>query len=318
MTVNQGNDVGQEYITISQSGDGEYTFADNASIYWDTEDYKTTAADDGAGTSYTTSKPFKTKYTFSQNVENLSIVSSNDYKAVQLGEEFKITATQTGDVKNSIRVVVSAEAVLPGVGFKLPASANELIIMQIVTEDSQTTYLKLTADNVFKAWDGTSDPAFTLNKKAEGQVYNYAVVKVFCACPSTPGFVLVEREHSTDPYTGAPSGTPVSGGKLKFTVTETGVNAPATPTAMSLTVADMDLTVGQSAISKVSFTVASGVPDDRVTFTYSAEGKVTATVEGNVITVHADAVTDSTVTITVKSVSNPAVSATITVDVTAS
>ena len=315
MTTNQDNDVNPEYITITQTGLGEYQFADNSKMYWDSEDFKTVAADDGSGHSYTTSKPYKTKYSLSENVVDLTIATVG-YKAVQLGKEFTITATQVGDIKDKITVSVAAEAVLPGAGFELPDNANELIIMQITTEDSLTTYLKLTADNTFKAWDGTSDPTFVLNKKVSGQVYNYAVVKLFCAIPANPGYLLVERAESSDPFVGAPSDTLVTSGKLKFTVSETGVNTPAAPTAMSLTVTSVaSLTVGNSVVSKINWTAASGLADDRVGITYNTGGDtyVSAFVEGNVITVTGLAATASPVIITVTSLGNDSLTATITI-----
>ncbi len=300
LTTNSSNTVNTEYVTISQDGTGAYNFAPSdgsgnpQKVYWDSNDYKSSEPGDA-------SRPYKTIYTLTNNVEDITI-QTVPYKVVKLGNEFTIKATHSSaaDSKSSITVTMEAES-----GFNY--ADGVVLFFEVTPLGGSPTYIKLTANDTLKAWDGTSAASFTLDRDGSGPDYKTATVKAYIGYPASNPPIF-SREHTNDSITG-PSATPLVNGVLKFIVTDTAAINNAI-TGVAVNKSNMTLTAGQSDTATISLTPEYSITNLNDVLKITITGDITATISGNTITITAgDDITSGAVTIT--SITNTSASATI-------
>ena len=228
MTTNQGNQAAPEYITLTQSGDGAYTFTTEAkhTVYWDSDDWKDVSGEN----------PYKTNYKLSAtkttiNGEKAAEAARVVYTVVKVGEDITLNAVQTnGNAKANVTCTLPTDKVI----FAKPASINTVeiaVILKVSVTNGATEYFKLTSDNTFsklKAGEGdtfiwdTSDHSFTIPGVASSTNYETATISVYYGYPGTNG-ITYERASST-PAPAGPSATPFTGAKLVFSIETSGSN----------------------------------------------------------------------------------------------
>jgi len=228
MTTNQGNTANPEYITLTQSGSGAYTFTTEAkqTVYWDSNDWKAASGENPYKTNYKLS-PITTTIDGEKAAESARVV----YTVAKVGEDIVLNAVQTnGNAKTNVTCTLPTDEV----DFDKPAAINGteiVVILKVVVTNGATEYFKLTSDNTFSklvagdggtySWD-TTNHSFTIPGVASSTSYENVTISVYYGYPGTDG-IIYERENPT-PAPAGPSTTPISGAKLVFSIETSGSN----------------------------------------------------------------------------------------------
>ena len=235
VTTNENNSASQEFIKLSQSGAGAYTFTQVKSVvYWDEEDKKDSSD---------ASTPFHTTYKLSAETSTVDAPNNaqqspqkTTYTVVKVGDTLTLNAIQESGTTDTAKAA-GVKVELPstdGVLFALPAALGTteaaIFLKVTVATTAPTEYLfKLTAANTFTqvSADGSSfvtgdDSNKFLLPADTGANYKTATVDVLYGYAGTDGVVYKRANAST--AVDGPSTVPFSGAKLVFKITETGAN----------------------------------------------------------------------------------------------
>jgi hypothetical protein len=294
-TQNSNNSASPEFITLVQGGSGGYTFADEASIYWDTTDIK-----NGSGGA--------TTFTLESVVADTPVTG---YKAVVVGNSFVVkTAIETpkgaGDLTNLTCSLSSSGFAAPYVGDT--GTSSLFVSVKSGAHDPET--FQISAADTFSKWDGDSfEPGstFTIYKNTGLKTYEDVAVTVYYGYTGTG----VTKNHDSGVQPEGPTQKPIAAGSsLTFTVNQTGSNM-----SFSLSKTAMTLAASASDTTTITFNPSSFANKD-VTFEYSVVGVVTAAISESTITVTAAGTpAGDSVVVTVKSVADPSKTATINVTI---
>lgn len=180
-TVNNSNTATSEYVVLTQSGTGAYTFSESTKVYYDTYN-----SDSVSGTTYLLNSPI----TISDN--------TNSYKVVKIGKTFTINAAHTPANVTDLTSMECAITFNDG----LTLTNNYLLIFK-VTNNTTTSYLVYNGTS----WTG-GDNTFTIGvKDGSPDTYYSSTVDVYYGYLTT----------ATPTASTAPSATPIDHVTFYFT-----------------------------------------------------------------------------------------------------
>jgi hypothetical protein len=229
-TENGGNIPSSEYIELSQTGDGAYSFAPHTTVYYDTHNYWNTVAN-GAETKYI---PSDTKYSF---------ISGQD--VVKLGDGFNIKTTKvtvSTDLYTNLTCAVSDTNLTPKPGW------NVYLVFYEDTPAKKVVMMKK-ADGWYQGSSFTiKNNTFTIYNNS-GTSYDPVPVQVYYGC-ATGGITTAPAKY---PLAGSDS-PPANGAILRFTVTTPEINPPGIQLSNSSLTATVD-----DGVTSLSATVMGGI-----------------------------------------------------------
>lgn len=214
-TVNDGNSVTAEYVTLTQSGTGQYKFADGLTVFYDSKDYKDTN--------------ILTEYRVN-NATNI-VVNGDDYSVVKLGNSFTVEAAKSVVPTAALTVGVKVTGANIADGFKL--------ILRATSADGTVAPVYLIYNG--SAWSPASF-SMGVNTGAEPDAYYTTNIDVFYGYPAASVPTIIG--HASTPST-----QPLNSAALTFTATVTGDNTNAFAVSSPTGVA------AESPLSAVNFTV---------------------------------------------------------------
>jgi len=154
-TVNEGNNANSEYIVLSQSGAGAYTFVNEQAVYYNTVNRSV------AGEPTTT-------YELSGDVVPLdtNLDETNEYTAVKLGNNITLAATQT----SGYHADLSCSVALSGEAINIPT--GYVLILKADTD-------KPAADDQYLVYSGTWSPASFTIYANENTAYYGTTIQIY-------------------------------------------------------------------------------------------------------------------------------------------
>lgn len=235
MTTNSGNSASSEYITLTQGGEGAYTFADNQNIYWNTSDYFDS-----------TENKYYTDFSLTGNVDTTTF---SGLTVVQLGKSITLTTTQTGGtLADTLDCILTCE--------NFTKRTNEGDIYLIATVNSTDYLFKLTANNTFTrgtvtngSFTPSSPESHSFPIAKNGTAYYTTEVKVYYAMETT-GVIKIEHTKGGEPI--GPSTKPIDNATLTFTINANGGNNPDTTPLLGMTVDKVAMTLTVSGATETA------------------------------------------------------------------
>lgn len=209
-TSNSGNNVTTDYVTIVQDnaneGSGAYTFAGNAKIHWNSDDYK-----DGQN--------INTKFTLDGVATNVA----TGYALTQIGDSFVLkTAPQTGGT-----AAADVTCAITQTGFSTPeitgSTKTTAIFLKVVaaTNDQAVTSLFKLDNESFRLFTpGTPETlgASTFTIYDVGNGYGDVTITAYYGYAGTAEDGIIVTHYTGEAPLG-PSAQPLDDASLKFTVT---------------------------------------------------------------------------------------------------
>jgi len=262
-TSNSGNNVGAEYITITQEQTGAYQFAkDGTFIYWDSSDYR-----ENIGTSSMPFYVYKTAFSISSNliINNAESKGIPGYDVVQLGDTFDVFAKKT----NGSEIASVKCQIIPTAFTYQPVEGLD-IFLKVTGATGSAQYFKLVDDNTFVLMNETvtavaGDNQFTINKdtyveETKIENFNKAHIQVFAGYVTASTGVVVKRAAPTDPVPAAIN-TLLNGSELKFAIHVPGANNPSGTKVSTVTIKDGDEAKTETTAVKGSAKTLSATTD---------------------------------------------------------
>jgi hypothetical protein len=270
-TQNSGNDPASEYIVLTQTGTGAYTFAPSTThVYYDTQNT-------GTNDPYTTT----TKYDLSDG--KFTDVITN-YTVIHLGKQIIINASSKNVTADPADYIVCT---IESTDFK----KNDVWRLFLkIDNGTDTIYKILGADNTWHAFTGSQGAAnqtFNIRNPADNE-YTPVKIDVYYGylTPGEPGNL-----PTTAPWA-FPLNEVSSSSILKFKVSNEGQNPGMVLSQTEVTVVKDDL-AGVAITAKLSDSGTITVKSS------SVASIATATVVGTTITITGDNVGRTVVTFTV-------------------
>ena len=305
ITVNQGNQAEPEFITMTQAGDGAYTFTGNTTeiVYWDSANYKNSTGD------------VVNEFTLTPAVTTLVVdtgANEKKYTTVQIGKNITLNTTQDrGTIK-----AAGVDVKISTIGFNIPADENMLFFIEVTNSTTSEKTLFMVQNDVLKKYnDADQHHAWEAGdsyhiEDVDATTYDSCTVKVYY------GYAYEDGKYiKTNDLDAKPLETPLNGAKIIFRTNTTDYNDGGTAvTAFTITgaTAGQTVTIGEPLQLGVSFTdpnhtsVVVWYSSDNSKATVDSTGKVTGIAPTG----------DGTITITAQSTSG-AITQTITLKIAA-
>ena len=297
-TSNSGNSTDQQYITLIQGGAGEYKFANDARIIWNTDD----SMEDSVRT---------TVFTFADTVDTRTLADSVEYKLVKVGNPFTLITTETnGNHQTPLPCTITCNDFTgsTGLSYFVEIKDDSEAIVDTFKINAAGTGINKYHSAAPAGW--TDDAVFNIAYNTSS--YHVYTATVYVGYAAESGGISKTHESGSQPAAPAVDLTEAS---LKFTLTANGSNGTplesisADPTSLSVTAAEG---VDHSKTATIAFTPIDATNQGLVAVS-SDVGKATVTVNGSVIIVTGVAAGSATITVTSKA--DPSITATITVTV---
>ena len=318
MTTNTGNTASPEYITVVQGSTGAYQFANDSSVYWNTNDHKVAAEDPFIGGDIEIGD-YITVFSLAETATTITPGDGNTYKVVQLGGSFdlKFAPQSGGNALAGLKCAVSTTS-----GF--PVQATGTFIFLKVTTAGKDYYMMQTAENTFKTYvSAWNQPASFDLFDATTTTYNDATVTVYYGYNNSKDGVAVEHAAGAQPTgAGVPSAKPINNANLTFTV-DTGLTNPTVYSkdlsGISFSVNPVAITGKNSGTTVITFNPAADA-NMAISIVSGTPAKAVATYDSSTKTITVHSLVNETVdvTFTVTPVDTNATAQTFTVNITAS
>ena len=236
-TSNSGNTATTEYVELTQSGIGQYTFADGYEVYYDSVN---TGTRENGSTGFT--------YTLAENKDTTTI---KDHTIVKLGNSFKLNATQYNGNGGDLICDFTTESIGPIDDF--------WTFFIKVNNGTDSKYYKAVTDNNATVWKiinpttGAVSAHESFVMKCSNNVYTPVDVSIYYGYAGTAGKAYpIEATQKIRPDTTVLGGTEI----ITFSAMHPDVNHVFDVTVSSLVVSTTAPTV---TVYKENVEITSGI-----------------------------------------------------------